>query len=382
MPDNITRRFSIYSGQIFLMFVLFAITFAPFLLAINYIPLDDPTFAFDWRNSFHGAIWLEDFGWGIRSFQTPPWSVWFLLPITALPFKLGWATLMYLTMLVLVLSVPRKPSRKLWFAGILLLLTTHPTLRNFADGNLEFFVIAGLLISLYAYREKKPYLLSFGLLMAAIKPQEVYLTFAVMGLFMLKTFHWRDIAKVIVICGGVFISTMLIWGQAWYSMIDALPTGISLTAAIDYAGFPAIAIRGIQISLAIISVFIAWRGEPTLDRNKVGLLIAASLLAAPYANGLSLVTSLAFGGIAIFIKRPRLGVLMFVLYNFPYVEISGIRLSKMLSSLYFMIIHLVMWVILLFDVYQQPTAKNVETSIFNTGDAGESEKTASELERL
>lgn len=349
-------------GRLLLLAIIVVLTSMPFFLAINYVDLGNNAIAYDWRTSFHGAIFLENFGWGLRPFQTPPWSIWFLLPFTALPFEIGWAVLMYLTMLVLVLSVPRRPSRNLWLLGTLLLLTAHPTLRNFADVNLEAFVIAGLLITLYAFHQKKPYIMAFGILLAAIKPQAIYLVFLVMGLYMLQIFHWRDIAKVVLICGGVFTITMLIWGQAWLSTLGALPVGISLTSGLSALNFPALIITLSQIIVAIISIVAALRGDKRLSRAKVGLLVAGSILAAPYANGLSVVTLLTFGGIAIFMKRPWLGVFVFILYNFPYIQAFGVDAFTARDSVYFLIILLITWGILLLDVFQETQREVTSTT--------------------
>ncbi|MGB7340641.1 MAG: glycosyltransferase 87 family protein [Phototrophicaceae bacterium] len=350
-------------GRISLFAILIVMTFLPFVLAINIVDLDNNAIAFDWRQSFHGAIWLENFGWGIRRFQTPPWSVMFLLPFTALSFGLGWAAMMYVTTIALVLAVPRRPSRNKWLVGTLLLLTAHPVLRNFADVNLEGFLIAGVLISLYAFHEKKPYILALGILIAGLKPQGVFLVFIIMGLYMLRTFHWRDIGKVVAVCGCVFIVTMLLWGQVWLESLTLLPAGISLSASLADLGLSTIGISIIRAIVVLVSLIVAYRGEPTLDRAKVGLLIAASVLVAPYANGLSLVTSLAFGGIAIFMSRPWLGIFVFLIYNLPYVQALGVNSFTIEDSLYYMIIQLILWSILLVDVYRdnQPTKRERST---------------------
>lgn len=365
IPANKSTQSTIAWGRIFLYAVLIAITFLPFLLATNIVDLDNPAIAFDWRAGFHGAIWRENFGWGTVAFQTPPWSVLFLLPFTALSFGLGWAAMMYITTIALVLAVPRRPSRNKWLIGTLLLLTAHPVLRNFADVNLEGFLVAGMLISLYAFDQKKPYTLALGILIAGIKPQGVFLVFVIMGSYMLRTFHWRDIAKVVGVCGGVFAITMLIWGEAWLMSLGRLPLGISLTATLADIGLSSVPITIIRTFVAIVSLVVAYRGNPILDRSKVGLLIAASVLVAPYANGLSLVTSLAFGGIALFMNRPWLGVFVFLAYNLPYLQAFGVDQFTIENTFYYMTIQLVLWGILLATVYQDTQNLNLELSTLN-----------------
>lgn len=358
--SKLEEYFSHPLARVMLIAVIGIITFIPFVLAIDYVDIYHEAMAFDWRNSFHGAIWLEDFGWTSRAFRTPPWAVWYFLPFTALSYEMGWAVMMYLTALVLVRSVPY-PSRRFWVAGNFLLLTAHPTLRNFADVNLEAFVIAGLLLCLYAFNDKKVYWLSAGILLAAIKPQSIFLVFAVMGLYMLRSYPWKETAKVVAICGGVFVVTMLMWGQAWVGSITTVPPGISITAGLAELNFPPITIASIQIIIIAISVFVAWRGKAELDRTKIGLLVSASVFAAPYANGPSVVPVLAFGGIAILMKRPWLGIFVFALYNLPFLEAFGVEEFIVSDAIYFMIIQFITWVILLFDVYQEAETEREES---------------------
>ncbi|MEM9951952.1 MAG: hypothetical protein AAF846_10145 [Chloroflexota bacterium] len=341
---------SLNGGKILLHAILVAVTFLPFLLAINLVDLDNPAIAFDWRESFHGAIWLDNFGWDTRPFRTPPWSVYFLLPFTALPFALGWATMLYITTIAMVAVVPRKPSRNLWLIGTILLLTAHPVIRNIADVNLEGFVIGGLLLSLYGFHEEKPLWLALGILIAGVKPQGVFLMYIVMGLYMLRTWNWRNIGKVIAICGGVFVLTMLIWGQAWLESLDTLPGGISLATGLSEFNLPSFAILTTQIGIALVSLVIGYLGEAKLTYLKVGLLISASVLVAPYANAVSVVPALAFGAIGLFMRRWWLGVFIFVIYNLPYLQAFGVERFTAIDTQYFLVIQLILWVSLLIEV--------------------------------
>lgn len=348
-------------GKYLFLSIIVVITALPFFLAINYVDLDNNAIAFDWKNSFHGAIWLENFGWDTRPFRTPPWSVLFLLPITALPFEIGWALMMYLTTVILVLAVPRRPSRNLWVIGVFLLLTAHPTLRNFADVNLECFVVGGILLLRHAYLHEKPILLSIAVLLATIKPQSVFLLMFILGIDILRMFNKRNIMVFGGITTGVLLLSLLLWGQVWYQTITTTPSGISMQAGLNDLGVHPVLIIICQMIIILLTLGMSLKGQQRLPYSKVGLLVTASILAAPYANGLSLVTLLAFGGIAIFMKRPWLGILIFMLYNLPYIQAFGIDAFTIHDSLYFLIILLITWFILMIDVYQETATSQEKT---------------------
>ena len=68
----------------------------------------------------------------------------------------------FITLLVLVVSVPRAEPRWMYWLGILLLATSFPALRHSADGSFEALVIGGILLSVAGYERRRPYLLAGG----------------------------------------------------------------------------------------------------------------------------------------------------------------------------------------------------------------------------
>lgn len=205
-----------------LMAIVLIILAVPFFLASNTVDLANDAIAFDWK-IFHAGVDISDIGASYSNrVYTPPWSILLLVPLTALPFKLSWSLMLYFTTLMMVASVPRSRSSALWIAGIFLLLLSYPTLRNFADVNLEAYVILGILLTIYAYQSKHPLFLAVAVLIAVIKPQSVFLVMIVLGFYMLQTFPKREIAKFAVLVGSVFVITMLLWGQAWFDSFQAL----------------------------------------------------------------------------------------------------------------------------------------------------------------
>lgn len=335
--------------QILLIFLVLIITAIPFFIATNYVDLSNPGIAFDWKASFHGAFWLKNFGWDTRPFRTPPWSIPFFLPITALSFNTSWSLMMYFTTLMIVAAMPRPRSTRLWIAGILLLAIAYPTVRNYIDVNLEAYVILGVLLTLYAYNNKRPLLLGVAVLIATIKPQSVFLLMIVLGIYILQSFQRKDILKFGLLVAIIFGITMLLWAKAWLGSVDSMHGGISLKAGLDSMSLPTFLVVFVQITIAIVTLLIALQGDKQLSRMKAGLLITASVMVAPYANGTSLMSILAIAVTALFIKRPLLGLLIFIIYSLPYTNILGTTLLD--SPVFWMFALLLVWVIFVREVY-------------------------------
>jgi hypothetical protein len=334
-----------------------------FYFVIPLLRLSPENFAFDWRESFYGAIWRENFGWESHPFRVPPWSIPFFIPLTALPFNVGWAIMMAVTTLSLVLVVPRFP-KTVQRAGLLLLFTAYPVIRNYADVNLEAYVLLGLMLSFAAFQKQNPYLLALGVLLATIKPQNVSLMMLVMGLYILQTFTRRNILIFGGIVGTVVFASLLVWGRAWYTSLTTTVPGVSLSATFESLSLPSSLALILQIGIGLITLFVVLRGNKEISKLKAGLLIAASIIIAPYTNLTSLVSMLAFGGIALLQKRFWLGVFVFLLADAPYLYRLSLVPFDLDSSLSITIIMTITWFILLIVFYQdeiQPKETRVLT---------------------
>lgn len=330
-----------------------------FLLVIPILRLSPENFAFDWRESFYGAIWRQDFGWETHPFRVPPWSIPFFIPLTALPFNIGWAIIMALTTLSLVLVVPRFPKR-VQQVGLLLLFTSYPVIRNYADANLEAYVVLGLLLAFYAFEKENPYLLAFSVLIATIKPQNVVLLMPVLGWYMWQRFSRRNFFIFAGIVGTIFFGSLIIWGRPWYTSLTTTPTGISLSATLAGMGIPTYFALILQIAVALITLLVVLRGKKEISLLKAGLLIAASIIIPPYTNLTSFVSLLAFGGIALLQKRFWLGVLVFLLANAPYLYRLSLVSSDLDSPLYITSVMVISWLILLVVYIQEEFSRPKE----------------------
>ncbi len=194
-----------------------------------------------------------------------------------------------------------------------------------ADGNFEGLVIAGGVLAVYGYDQRKPFALAAGLLLLASKPQSGTLLIAVIGLYGLIQI-WQPAQRrfwmTTAITVTVIVIPFLLWkGGDWLSAMFSIEErgsimDISVTAALNRTGLlPSPFIIILWGAFIAANAFIAWRTRFTLNREKVGMLIAASLLISPHAAGNSLLTVLAIGVIPLFQVRPRIGFFFIIMMD-------------------------------------------------------------------
>ncbi len=316
----------------FLELAFFAIIFIAVLILFavffEQIPTQNNTLAMDWK-TFWSSIRGGDLQyWPSEGLRFPPWSFVPLLPLGLLPMQAAWGILVGVGVFLQVVSVPRIGSKKFYWLSILLLIISFPSIRNFADGNMESLVVGGVLLILYGYSSKHLYAVVIGILIATIKLQEVTLLLVVLSLYVLLTWTPRNWLKMgLYLTGAIGLS--LIWrGQSWFvalfganyqkytnSIID-----ISVSAALRRLGFiPSLVIPLFWIVILGITLFVAWKSRTTLSREKAGMLIAGSLLIAPYAVGNSVLSVLAIGMIPLFQSNRLMGGILIALVNLPYL---------------------------------------------------------------
>jgi len=312
-PTNRTELVAL--GVLIAVSVVLGALFAVFF---NRLPVEGTTLAIDWK-----GIWA-DLRSGIHygTLRNPPWSVFFLYPLTWLPMQAAWGVAMYLTLMVLIVSVPPTRPRWRYWLGILLLTTSIPSLRHMADGNLEGVMVAGLLLILYGYHRASVPALAAGLLLSTAKPQQVFLLLPVLGVYMLLTLPRRMLLQTAAVCLTVMIPALMWRGEEWWVIgIHAIPDrnslmDMSLMAALNRIGFGAPAVKGMVIGAVVgLAFWTAWQVRPRLSRELAGMLVAASLLAAPYSAGNSVLVVLALGVIPFFQRRAIPGLVLIALYN-------------------------------------------------------------------
>lgn len=338
----------IVSGSLFL---LVGVMFAVFASRIT---IEGTSLAIDWYDIWHGLrgpLNYEDF-----KFRNAPWSMFPLLILGQLPMKVAWGLMMYITLAVLVASVPRVRKQKLYWASIFLTVASFPALRQYADGNVEAVVIGGILLALYGYAHREPLPLALGILFATSKPQVAVLFLACLGVYMLQTLPRQLLLKT-----GIYVLVPVLlgflWrGPAWLDAVFGIPerhtiVDMSLMASLERLGWLPGAVNWLPWGLVLgVTLAGAWSSERTLSRYKAGMLVAASLLIAPYSVGNSVLTLLAVALIPLFQQRRAPGLILLVLVNLPITFNSPSH--RELLTYYNTALVLLIWAVLLWKVWR------------------------------
>lgn len=307
-------------GVLLVVFVALGALFAAFFTRL---PVEGTTLAMDWKGLW--ACLRSGVHYDGIALRNPPWSIFYLYPLARLPMQAAWGVAMYLTLVVLIASVPQvRPRWRTWL-GVLLLTASFPSLRHMADGNFEGVMIGGLLLALYGYRQAHVPALAAGLLLSTAKPQEVLLLLPVLGVYMLMTLPPRALAQTAAIC-LLFVVPGLLWrGKEWWTVgMMIMPDrgsdmDISLMAALDRLGVGAPLLKAALIgAVSGLALIVAWASRPHLSRELAGMLVAASLLIAPYSAGNSVLVVLAIGIIPLFQRHIAPGLALIALYNVPF----------------------------------------------------------------
>jgi hypothetical protein len=332
--------------SILAVLILFAIFFEK-------IPTQNNTLAMDWKTSW-ASIRGGDLQYlPVDGLRFPPWSFVPLLPLGLLPMQTAWGILAGVGVVILVVSVPRIESKAFYWLSIILLVISFPSIRNIADGNMENLVVGGVLLILYGYSSKHIYALVAGILLATIKLQEVTLLLMVVALYVLLTWTPRNWLKMgLWLTGAIALS--LIWrGQSWFVALFGLNylkytnsiIDISVFAALRRLGFiPPFVITLFWMAILGITLFAAWKSRTTLSREKAGMLIAGSLLIAPYAAGNSVLSVLAIGIIPLLQANRLLGGILIVLVNLPYLWSSDLLYN--FQAYYWTVVIFITWAFL------------------------------------
>jgi hypothetical protein len=350
-----TPRQATKLAKYFLIIFLASIAGYFFFSIFNQLPIGESTLAMDWKGLWAGLHKTWPVYGNSTGLRIAPWSLWTIWPIAQLPFTTSWAVLSLLTLAALIFSVPRTPQRKgIWLLSILLLTTSFFSLRHMADGNLEGVIITGLVLLLYGFETKKHAILALGLLMATAKMQEVWLFLVVLGIYLLKTWEPRDWMRAGGNVAIIAVPAFILLGSDWiFGMVAIKERGSimdsSLLATGGRLGIPQAVLFSLWASIFLITLWVSLKTPYTFSREKVGMLICASLILAPYMAGNSFLTILAISIIPLFQANLLLGGLLIVGVNVLYFASSQTLYNW--SATYVCGLTLLTWLIMLARVY-------------------------------
>jgi len=216
-------------------------------------------------------------------------------------------------------------------------------------------IIAGALLIVYGYRTRRPLFLAAGILLATAKVQESWLLAAILGLYILTSWPLRKQIRLALALAVVVIPSLLWIGKLWLDAMFAIRErgsimDMSLSAGLSRLGIsPPIAGLCWLLMLAV-TLYVCLRGQRTMTREKAAMLIAVSLLLAPYAAGNSFLTVLAVGIIPLFYRQPRLGAVLFVLADLQYVLPHDFLFSY--GAWYWMFFLIFVWAVWAWHIYR------------------------------
>ena len=310
------------------------------------LPVEGSSLGIDWRSIWPGLRGgLPSYETGLRN---PPWSLIPVLPLGLLSFNSSWAILTLATMAAEVFSVPRKPSGKIDLPVIVFLVTSYPALRHIADGNLEILVIAGVLLTLFGHRARKPWLAACGFLLASGKPQETWLLLVVLSVSILRSWTPRRVAPAAVGMLAIVTITMVLFGREWIAALVGIEQrgsimDICLLSTLARLGLPSVVAWGVWILFLGATLYIAFSTGHSVDRCKAGLLIGASLLLSPYAAGNSLLAIAAIGVVPLFRSDLKSALALGILIDLPYLVVGHGSIRFAYGAYYATAVLLVAW---------------------------------------
>jgi len=311
---------------------------ALFAWGAQFLPVDGVIFGFDWNiywQSIRGG-WPRYDLWGVLN---PPWTYLMILPLGQLPLASSWAVWTFLTLLVLLISLPWAAGRRTALMAGALLLTSFITLRSLADGNLTVIMVGGSLLLLRGWQKQWPWMIAAGVLLVTAKVQESALLLLGLAWCLWRTWPIRRWAQALGYVLIVVVPSLLVLGGEWLGRVLARAPGsalgVTLASQITRPGIT-ISLRAFEpwlsgapwlLSVAALGVLLTTVGLtmkslPALSAEKIGLWVTATMLLSPYAGGLSLLSALALGALPIFTWRAGWGAFVILLTHAPYVFIA------------------------------------------------------------
>jgi len=298
----------------------FSVTFQSFNIKNSTLAMDWKTF---WPSIQGGKLIYIP----LDGLRFPPWAMIPFIPLGFFSLKASWGLLSGVSVIISILSVPTSKSKSIYWLSILLLVLSYPSLRNLADGNMEAIVVGGILLVLVGLRTENPYVLALGALISTIKLQEVTLLLLGVGILIVRKWDLAKWLKSGILC-TLIVGLSLLWrGKEWfialfgpnYAKYTSSIIDVSITGALSRLGFESIYLSLILILfISMSSLYIFLSSTTDMTRLKVGFLVAASILIAPYAAGNSVFTVLSFGIIPYFQMNKTVGGFLLFLVNLPY----------------------------------------------------------------
>lgn len=213
--------------------------------------------------------------------------------------------------------------------AVVLVCTAYPAIRQLVDGNIEFLVIGGALLLLWALPRQHTAAFALGVLMCSAKFQESWLLLGAQGLAAWQRWPRPQFVRMLTWVAMPALALLAWRGPEWLAALRQFPFAgtqidASLQAVTARLGLPVWVYVLLMAGVGLASVAMLRRSQSQVGQLQAGGLLAAGLLLAPYAASNSVLSPLALAGSALLVASPALGALLFALASIPYLLMGNL----------------------------------------------------------
>jgi len=253
-------------------------------------------------------------------FYNAPWAMLIIAPLAQLPIRAGQAGLTVLTLIALMTVARQYTNNPLLLA---LSLTSAYVVDHVLRGQVDAFALAGAVLGVWAVQNKRPLVLSLAFWLMLIKPINISLAIALLTVYTLRHWAWRDwmvvgsIPVLSVPLSGLFIG--LDWPLRYFNHLQTTPPwpGFAITSLWDILG-----VWAVIPALALLIIFLRSALQSGPSYGILALALSINLLIANYANDNHYV--LLIPAWLWLVERRRSYALLYPLSWLPLTRIWGI----------------------------------------------------------
>lgn len=307
----------------------------------------DEKFAVDWRMFWRATHNFHiDYTRGLVF--NPPWTLALLWPFTVFPLPTSLALFSLFTLACLGVFLKRDNDIRRWGLTLLLVSISYPVLRELVDGNLDVFVVAGLLLFLWADKKQSSWGLAGAVVLLSIKFQESWMLVLAIGFYVIRDWPKPKIWKAVLLTFAYIAPFLIANWRPWLDSIMRFPAesafNSSLVGTLARIGAPTTLTIVLWLLIFIGTLWgIGWK---KIGRQESGLLVTASMLLAPY-SGNSVLVPFIVGTDQALQRGSAWGALLLVLYNIPYLFIGQVELRINWEYTYWCVVLFLTWISLI-----------------------------------
>jgi hypothetical protein len=228
---------------------------------------------------------------GTRYYDAP-WLLAILVPLTRLPPNIGQAVLDTLSVLMALGAVHLlRTEQRIPTIGVVLGLANLHTFSLIFRGQVDAFVLLGVVLGWFAIRRERPWLLAAALLLMAIKPQNVLLV-ALLYFFAIR--HWSVRAKlrsVSLVALSILAADVTIgpdWPWRYIAYVRESPPGLLVYATTLWRGASYLDLPQWPVALMAAAAGIAliwWVKRDGFSTAALSLALATNFAFSAYVLG-------------------------------------------------------------------------------------------------